>query len=96
MYIEVSDKELERFEEVSDITTTEYEFKGNFVPVVSLVAMVEDLLMTIHERDDMIVEMEEDLHDNYRKIPVSEQYGIEDRDFIWKKKAYIQELKKIY
>lgn len=68
MYIEVSDKELERFKEVSDITITDYEFKGNFVPVVSLVAMVEDLLMTIHERDDMIVDMEENIKENYKPI----------------------------
>lgn len=68
MYIEVSDKELERFKEVSDITITDYEFKGNFVPVVSLVAMVEDLLMTVHERDDMIVNMEENIKENYRPI----------------------------
>lgn len=82
MYIEVSDKELERLKEVSDITVTDYEFKGNFVPVVSLMAMVEDLLMTIHERDDMIVEMEENIKDNYKPITLKEQYGIEDRDFI--------------
>ena len=96
MYIEVSDKELERLKEVSDITVTDYEFKGNFVPVVSLMTMVEDLLMTVHERDDMIVEMEENIRDNYKPIALKEQYGIEDRDFIWKKKAYIQELKKTY
>jgi len=75
MYVEVSDKELEKYKEVSDITITDYEFKGNFVPVVSLVAMVEDLLMTIHERDDMIIQMEENIKENY--IPISSKRNIE-------------------
>ena len=82
MYIEVSDKELERFKEVSDITITDYDFKGNFVPVVTLMAMVEDLLIAIHERDDMIVQMEENVKENYKRIPISEQVGIDDKDFI--------------
>jgi len=68
MYIEVSDKEMERFKEISDITVTDYEFKGNFVPVVSLVAMVEDLLMTIHEREEQIEDIKQDIQDNYKRI----------------------------
>lgn len=73
MYIEVSDKEMERFKEISDITVTDYEFKGNFVPVVSLLAMIDDLLLELHEKEEQIEDIKQDIQDNYKRIPVSEQ-----------------------
>lgn len=82
MYIEVSDKEVERFKEISDITVTDYEFKGNFVPVVSLLTMIDDLLIELHEKEEQIEDLEQNIKDNYKKIPVSEQIGISDKDFI--------------
>lgn len=82
MYIEVSNKEMERFKEISDITVTDYKFKGNFVPVVSLLAMVEDLLLELHNKEEQIEDIKQDIQDNYRRISVSEQVGISDKDFI--------------
>ena len=73
MYIEVSNKEMERFKEISDITVTDYEFKGNFVPVVSLLAMIDDLLLELHEKEEQIEDIKQDIQDNYKRIPVSEQ-----------------------
>ena len=68
MYIEVSNKEMERFKEISDITVTEYGFKGNFVPVVSLLAMVEDLLLELHNKEEQIEDIKQDIQDNYKRI----------------------------
>lgn len=82
MYIEVSNKEMERFKEISDITVTDYEFKGNFVPVVSLLAMVEDLLLELHNKEEQIEDIKQDIQDNYRRISVSEQVCVSDKDFI--------------
>lgn len=82
MYIEVSNKKMERFKEISDITVTDYEFKGNFVPVVSLLAMIDDLLLELHEKEEQIEDIKQDIQDNYRRISVSEQVGISDKDFI--------------
>lgn len=73
MYIEVSNKEMERFKEISDITVTDYEFKGNFVPVVSLLAMIDDLLLELHEKEEQIEDIKQDIQDNYKRIPISEQ-----------------------
>lgn len=73
MYIEVSNKEMERFKEISDITVTDYEFKGNFVPVVSLLTMIDDLLIELHEREEQIEDIKQDIQDNYKRIPISEQ-----------------------
>lgn len=82
MYIEVSNKEMERFKEISDITVTDYDFKGNFVPVVSLLTMIDDLLIELHEREEQIEDIKQDIQDNYKRTPVSEQVGISDKDFI--------------
>lgn len=82
MYIEVSDKEMERFKEISDITVTDYEFKGNFVSVVSLLTMIDDLLIELHEREEQIEDIKQDIQDNYKRIPVSEQVCVSDKDFI--------------
>jgi aspartokinase len=80
MYIEVSNKEMERFKEISDITLGDYEFKGNFVPVVSLLAMIDDLLLELHNKEEQIEDIKQDIQDNYKRI--SEQVGISDKDFI--------------
>lgn len=82
MYIEVSNKEMERFKEISDITVTDYEFKGNFVPVVSLLTMIDDLLLELHEKEEQIEGLEQNIKDNYKQIPVSEQVCVSDKDFI--------------
>lgn len=68
MYIEVSNKEMERFKEISDITVTDYEFKGNFVPVVSLLAMIDDLLLELHNKEEQIEDIKQDIQDNYKRI----------------------------
>jgi hypothetical protein len=73
MYIEVSNKEMERFKEISDITLGDYEFKGNFVPVVSLLAMIDDLLLELHNKEEQIEDIKQDIQDNYKRIPISEQ-----------------------
>ena len=52
-------------------------------------ASVEDLLDKICELDDRVSDLEDkirdieqDIEDNYRKIDLSEQYGIDNKDFI--------------
>ena len=82
MYIEVSNKEMEKFKEISDITVTDYEFKGNFVPVVSLLTMIDDLLLELHNKEEQIEDIKQDIQDNYKRISVLEQVGISDKDFI--------------
>ena len=82
MFVEVSNKELEKYKEISKITITDYEFKGNFVPVVSLIAMIDDLLIEVHDRDEKIKDMEENVKENYKPISQLRHYGMDDSDFI--------------
>ena len=58
------------------------EFKDNFLPSENIVSIFEDLIYEIDRLEEKYEDLEADLRDNYRAIPVSEQYGISDRDFI--------------
>lgn len=83
MYYKVDDKELERLKEVSNITSTDYELLGNFVPVESMFNMIEDLLCEIHRTDEKIKDMEQDIENNFepKNINPYEELGISERDF---------------
>ena len=42
----------------------------------------EDLQIDLQHSEEKYNDLEQDLHDNFRRIPVEEQYDISDRDFI--------------
>lgn len=79
MYLEI-DKELKT--KIENITGVDYEFKDNFLPSKNIVSIFEDLICEIDRLEEKYEDLEKDLEENYRPIPVSEQYGISDRDFI--------------
>jgi hypothetical protein len=78
----LSDDELEKIYRASKITMTDYELIGNFAPTESLINVIEDLLLEIDGLEEKYEELKTDLEENYRHIPVSEQVGISNRDFI--------------
>ena len=78
MYLEI-DKELKT--KIENITGVDYEFKDNFLPSENIVSIFEDLIYEIDRLEEKYEDLEKDLEENYRPIPVSEQYGISDRDF---------------
>lgn len=46
------------------------------------VSMIEELVNEIEHLKEELKDLEQNIEDNYRPIPVSEQVGISDRDFI--------------
>lgn len=78
MYLEIDEKLKDKIEK---ITSTDYDFKGNFLPSESITSIFEDLICEIDRLEEKYEDLEQDLEDNYRPIPLSEQYGISDRDF---------------
>lgn len=82
MYYKLDDNELEAMFKASKITMTDYDLIGNFAPVENLMAAIEDLLIELDKAEKRYKELEEQLRENYRPIPVAEQYGISERDFI--------------
>ena len=82
------DKEL--YEKISKLTGTDYEalYTKNpddefiFIFNDSIENMLQDLLSEIDRLEEKIEDMDQDIEDNYRPIPVAEQVGISDKDFI--------------
>ena len=57
-------------------------FNADFVSIEQLLATIEDLDSEIENLKEKYDDLLEDLRDNYRPIPYSEQVCVSDRDFI--------------
>lgn len=58
MHYLLDDKELEKIQEVSDITMTDYEITGKFIPVENMMSAIEELLVELHRREEKIEDLE--------------------------------------
>lgn len=47
-----------------------------------VISLVEDLVDQYHILEKEFEDYKQDIEDNYRPVPVAEQVGISDRDFI--------------
>ena len=81
MYYKLDNDELERINRVSKMTLTDYELKGNFIPVESMMSAIEDLLIEIDRLEEEKKDREQDIEDNYRLYTKEELYGVSDKDF---------------
>ena len=79
------------YERIKKITLTDYEAQytkdpdDDYVWILSESVMNDILDNLVYELDhqiEMYEDLKQDIEDNYRKIPVSEQVGISDKDFI--------------
>lgn len=82
MYIELMEDEYDKIKEAQKITGTDYELKGNLIHADNLMEVIEDLLCEYHQIEEQMEDLEAEVRENYRKIPVAEQYDVSDRDFI--------------
>lgn len=81
-YYLLNEKELKIFKEIEEKTITNYEIENNLLPLENVMGIVEDLLSEINSLNEKLEDLENDVRENYRPIPVAEQYGISDEDFI--------------
>lgn len=82
MYYKLSEAYKRIYEHVTDLTLTNYEPVGDFIEIDSMWSMIEDLIAEVEHKNDEIDELKQDIQDNYRPIPVAEQYEVSERDFI--------------
>lgn len=84
MYLELLESEYEKIKEISKITLTDYELKGNLIPVDSLVSALEDMLVEYHNKEYEIEELKQDIEDNYelKKVDPYTEYGVSESDFL--------------
>lgn len=57
-------------------------FDTDFVSIEQLLGTIEDLDGIIEDWKEKYQDLEEDLRENYKPIPYSEQVCVSDRDFI--------------
>ena len=81
-YYLLDEKELKIFKEIEEKKITNYEIENNLLPLENVMGIVEDLLSEINSLGEKLEDLENDVRENYRPIPVAEQYGISDEDFI--------------
>lgn len=81
-YYLLNEKELKIFKEIEEKINTSYEIKNNLLPLENAMGIVENLLSEINSLNEKLEDLENDVRENYRPIPVAEQYGISDEDFI--------------
>jgi len=78
MYIKLNE---DLYNKIKNITFTDYEALGDFIPSESIEPMLEDLLLEIDRLQEKYEDLERDLQDNYRAITPAEMYGVSDKDF---------------
>ena len=64
MKYEISDT---LYKQIQDITGTDYDRIGKDIPVESIESIIEDLIYEIHNRDEKIEDIKNDIQDNYKK-----------------------------
>ena len=82
MYYKLDNDEFERIKEIEKITFSDFELVGNFIPVESMMAALEDMLVEYHNKEEELEDLQENIKDNYKPISNTEMYGVSDRDFM--------------
>lgn len=87
--MKVDESNFSILEKASKITSTDYEIKwfdaeniDGYIDVETLIYIIEDLICEVDRLQEELEDMEQDMQDNYKPIPLAEQVGISDRDFI--------------
>ena len=82
MYYALNEDELKIIQEVSKVTCTDFELINHLIPVESLLAAVENMLVEYHNKEEKLEDLQENIKDNYKPISNAEMYGVTDKDFI--------------
>lgn len=71
VYVKIDGK---LYDEVSGLTMTDYDKKGDEVNVEVLMQMVEDLLVEYHRSEETLQDVLSDMEDNYKPLTNKEMY----------------------
>lgn len=71
VYVKIDEK---LYDEVSGLTKTDYDKKGDEVSVEALMQMVEDLLVEYHRSEETLQDVLSDMEDNYKPLTNKEMY----------------------
>lgn len=63
MYLEMEEEKIKKIEE---ITVTDYEAKGNMIPVKNIYSLIDDLLYEINCLNEKIEDMQNNFEEHYQ------------------------------
>ena len=63
------------YKTITNLTMTDYELYGEFLPYDSIVPMIEDLLGEIHKLQEEYEDLQNDLESNYKPLSRSDYTG---------------------
>lgn len=72
MYLELNENIIKKIKELS---ITNFELKGDYMPSDSIIPLIEDLLSTIDNLEEKYEDLERDMTDNYIHRPMSHYTG---------------------
>lgn len=75
MYYKLDNNEYETIRDISNITISEYNLIGEFIPVESLMAAIVDLFVEYHNLQEKFEDYKQDVEDNYKPLTIAEQVG---------------------
>lgn len=83
-YVELFDDEYERIKEISKLTLTDYELKGNLISTEMLLGALEDILHEYHHKEEEIEDIINDRDEFWERKNIDdyEFYGVSRNDFI--------------
>lgn len=85
-YVELFDEEYERIKEISRITVTDYELKGNLISTESLLCALDDMLSEYHHKEEEIEDIINNRDEFWERKRSAEDdyefYGVSRNDFI--------------
>ena len=73
--------EKELYDKAVKLTKTDYQLKNYICNEETFNWIIDDLIYLVEDLKDKIDNLEEDIRENYRPIPYTEQIGYNDRDF---------------
>lgn len=81
MKVEINDSDIQYLEKTEKLLGTDYERKGNYIELDSLICMIRDLLWEIDNLEEKVEYTESYYQDNYEPVSPYKMYGISENDF---------------
>lgn len=82
MYYKMSNEEQKIYNRARELTITDYEAFGDFIEADKLWSIIEDLICEVDHKQEELDDLQQNVEENCRPIPVAEQYNVSDSDFI--------------
>ena len=72
----LDEKELKIIDKASQITSIDYNVKQNTISFEDLISALEDVINFYENKQRELEDLQKDIEENYKRIPVEEQYGV--------------------